>query len=53
MYAVNEGVEWLILTNGQVWQVFHVTGGLPVLIDLAFEVDLLGPDTLANKAAAL
>lgn len=53
MYAVNEGVEWLILTSGQVWQVFHVTGGLPVLIDLAFEVDLLGPDTLANKAAAL
>lgn len=26
MYAVNEGVEWLILTNGGSWQVFHVTG---------------------------
>lgn len=53
MYAVNEGVEWLILTNAQVWQVFHVTGGLPVVIDLAFEVDLLGPETVAAKAAAL
>ena len=37
MYAVNEGVEWLILTNGSNWQVYHVTGGLPVVIDLAFD----------------
>jgi hypothetical protein len=29
MYAVNEGVEWIILTNGAVWQVYHITGGLP------------------------
>jgi predicted type IV restriction endonuclease len=29
-YAVNEGVEWMILTNGQAWQVWHLTGGLPV-----------------------
>ncbi|SEP52119.1 type I restriction enzyme HsdR N-terminal domain-containing protein, partial [Amycolatopsis saalfeldensis] len=35
MYAVNEGVEWMILTNGQVWQVWHLTGGLPVAVDLA------------------
>jgi hypothetical protein len=35
MYAVNEGVEWIILTNGSVWQVYHITGGLPVAIDLA------------------
>src|SRR5882757_1273721 len=41
MYAVNEGVEWMILTNGQVWQVWHLTGGLPVVVDLALEIDLL------------
>jgi len=34
MYAVNEGVEWVILTNGSVWQVYHITGGLPVAMDL-------------------
>ncbi len=34
MYAVNEGVEWIILTNGVVWQTYHITGGLPVVIDL-------------------
>src|SRR6266516_3332828 len=33
MYAVNEGVEWVILTNGAVWQVYHLTGGLPVVTD--------------------
>ncbi|MGW5263029.1 hypothetical protein ACWEQG_18805 [Microbispora sp. NPDC004025] len=41
MYAVNEGVEWMVLTNGQVWQVYHLTGGLPVVVDLALEIDLL------------
>ena len=50
MYAVNEGVEWMILTNGQVWRAYHLTGGLPVIVNLAFEVDLLGPDSLEGKA---
>lgn len=49
MYAVNEGVEWVILTNGSQWQVYHLTGGLPVAIDLAFEIDLLGDATPAQK----
>lgn len=40
-YAVNEGVEWVWLTNGQVWQVWHITGGLPIIMDLAIDVDLL------------
>jgi hypothetical protein len=49
-YAVNEGVEWVILTSGVVWQVYHITGGLPIVVDLALEVDLLGEDTVAQKA---
>jgi hypothetical protein len=53
MYAVNEGVEWMILTNGQVWQVYHLTGGLPVIVDLALQVDLLGEDSLTQKAELL
>jgi predicted type IV restriction endonuclease len=48
-YAVNEGVEWLILTNGASWQVWHLEGGLPVALDLAVEVDLL--DTTSTPAA--
>ena len=52
-YAVNEGVEWVILTSGVVWQVYHITGGLPIVVDLALEVDLLGEDSLAQKANEL
>lgn len=52
-YAVNEGVEWVILTSGVVWQVYHITGGLPIVVDLALEVDLLGDDTLSHKANQL
>jgi predicted type IV restriction endonuclease len=53
MYAVNEGVEWLILTNGVVWQVYHVTGGLPVIVELALNVDLLSDDSLPQKVNQL
>jgi predicted type IV restriction endonuclease len=52
-YAVNEGVEWVILTSGVVWQVYHITGGLPIIVDLALEVDLFSEDTLAHKANQL
>src|SRR6266498_1017224 len=55
MYAVNEGVEWVILTNGAVWQAYHldVSRGLPVVIDLALEVDLAGGQTSTQKANQL
>jgi len=52
-YAVNEGVEWVILTSGVVWQVYHITGGLPIIVDLALEVDLLGEDTITQKSNQL
>ena len=53
MYAVNEGVEWVILTNGPVWRVYHLSGGLPVVVDLAFESNLLSEETVAQKANQL
>ena len=53
MYAVNEGVEWVILTNAVNWKVYHITGGLPVVIDLALEVNLLGDESPAKKAGHL
>ncbi len=50
-YAVKEGLEWLILTNGQHWQVYHVTAatGRQVQTELLFEVDLLGEESPARK----
>jgi Type I restriction enzyme R protein N terminus (HSDR_N) len=53
MYAVNEGVEWMILTNGQVWQAWHLTPGMPVELDMALEVDLLGEGGPTQKADVL
>lgn len=54
MYAVNEGVEWLILTNGSQWQVYRLIAGLPVTIDLVLDIDLLAESlTLVRKADQL
>ncbi|WP_170133159.1 type I restriction enzyme HsdR N-terminal domain-containing protein [Arthrobacter livingstonensis] len=53
MYAVNEGVEWMVLTNGALWQAYHLTGGLPVIVNMAFEIDLLGPASLEEKSQAM
>lgn len=39
MYAVNEGVEWMILTNGKNWKVFHLSPGMPVQVDVALDID--------------
>jgi hypothetical protein len=36
-----------------VWKVYHITGGLPVAIDLALEVDLLGEEPPAHKVSQL
>jgi hypothetical protein len=53
MYSVNEGVEWMILTNGAEWQVYHLTGGLPVIVEMAFSVNLLDESQAAAKAKML
>jgi hypothetical protein len=53
MHAVSEGAEWVILTNGQVWQAWHLTPGLPVVLDIVLEVDVLGEDGPARQADAL
>ncbi len=53
MYAVNEGVEWMILTNGIEWRAYHLSAGLPVEIDLALDVNLLGDGTATQKGNQL
>jgi len=53
MYAVNEGVEWVILTNGIVWQVYHIGNTTPIQVDLAMEVDLLSKGRRSQKVEQL
>jgi predicted type IV restriction endonuclease len=52
-YGANEGLEWLMLTNGAQWQVYHLETALPLTVELVFEVDLLGPETPAKKVDRL
>jgi predicted type IV restriction endonuclease len=43
-YAVNEGVEWVILTNACVWQAYHIGFTQPISVELVFEADVLAED---------
>jgi hypothetical protein len=40
-YAANQGIEWVVLTNGQIWRVFSVSFSKPISADLVLELDLL------------
>ncbi len=52
-YAANEGVSWIILTNGRVWQVYHISNSTPIEHTLLFEVDLLAEGTPSSKVDKL
>jgi hypothetical protein len=53
LYAANEGVEWMLLTNGPNWQAWHLTSTLPMQVDLALDVDLLDGDKPGEKVNEL
>ncbi|MDH5297606.1 MAG: type I restriction enzyme HsdR N-terminal domain-containing protein, partial [Desulfobulbaceae bacterium] len=36
-YAANEGIEWVILTNGDHWQAHRVIFGKPIKTEVAFD----------------
>lgn len=40
-YAANQGVEWIVLTNGVIWQVYKVSFGKPIGQELVLEIDFL------------
>lgn len=44
-YAANEGVEWVILTNGRILQLYKVIFAQPIDSKLVFEINLSNPDT--------
>lgn len=54
-YALKEGVEWAILTNAQVWQVYHVEPirGKQSEVTLVFQVDILDENTKSSAKADL
>ncbi len=40
-YAANQGVEWVALTNGNVWRVFRVIFAKPIDAESVLNIDLL------------
>jgi predicted type IV restriction endonuclease len=52
-YAANEGVEWVVLTNGRVWQVYHISTTTPIEHTLLLEVDIVESGATAKSVDAL
>jgi predicted type IV restriction endonuclease len=52
-YAANQGVEWVILTNGAEWQLHRVLFTKPVETELVFEVSLLDEDMKPKEKVEL
>jgi predicted type IV restriction endonuclease len=40
-YAANQGIEWVALTNGIIWRMYHVLFSKPIDKQLIGEIDLL------------
>lgn len=49
-YAANQGVDWVILTNAMLWQIYRVGFGKPITQELVAEFNLLemNPRTSAH-----
>ena len=39
-YAANSGINWVVLTNGAVWQVYHMSFGKSIETELVYEFNL-------------
>lgn len=44
-YAANQGCEWVILTNGSIWQFYQVMFAKPIDKRLLAEIDITATDT--------
>ena len=53
-YAMQKAIEWVLITNGLVWQLFHISKTVPLEEDPVFECDLSGgatPETVDRLCA--
>lgn len=44
-YAANEGVEWVVLTNGRILQLYKVIFAQPIDSKMVFQINLSSPET--------
>lgn len=40
-YAANQGTDWVVLTNGEVWKTYKVIFSQPINTELVFEINFL------------
>ena len=52
-YAVHEGVDWVILTNGNVWQLYRIEDNKPVKLLLISSVDLFDKEKRFSEKSLL
>ena len=38
-YAANQGVDWVLLTNGMCWRVYHITFAKPIDHEIVVDID--------------
>jgi hypothetical protein len=48
-YAANQGVDWVLLTNGQYWRVYHVIFAKPIRQELIVDIDFCA---LSSRSAS-
>ena len=39
-YAADSGIEWVVLTNGIEWKIYHITFGKPIDKELVYEFNM-------------
>ncbi|HEV2913263.1 MAG TPA: hypothetical protein VGX92_08105 [Pyrinomonadaceae bacterium] len=40
-YSANQGTDWVILTNAEIWRIYKVTFAKPILSELVLEINFL------------
>jgi hypothetical protein len=48
-YAANQGVDWVVLTNGMLWRVYRVTFAKPINQELVIEIDFASLSAKSTK----
>lgn len=48
-YAANQGVDWVLLTNGLVWRVYHLIFAKPIDQELVLEIDFCALNSRASS----
>ena len=52
-YAANEGIEWAMLTNGRILQLYRVLFEQPIEAKLVFDIDLSNQEAIKKNAECL